>query len=267
MKPEIKTFQKKIYDFLKDNRRDFPWRNTTDPYSIMVSEVMLQQTQTSRVVEKYLSFIKSFPDTKTLAGATFPEVLSLWQGLGYNRRALWLKKSSEIITKDLGGIFSKTQKELMELPGIGTNTAGAIVAFAFNEPVVFIETNIRRVFIHEFFKDSAKISDKEILPLIESSLPNRNIRQWYYALMDYGVFLAKQTLNPNRKSKHYSVQSKFQGSIRQTRGEVLKTLLKAPCSLSDLKKQIESDHLDVALEQLIKEGFFIREDNILKLKS
>ncbi len=267
MNPEIKAFQKKIYAFFKDNRRDFPWRNTTDPYKILVSEVMLQQTQTSRVVEKYLAFIKSFPDTKTLAGATFPEVLRLWQGLGYNRRAMWLKKSSEIISKDLGGIFPNTQKELTKLPGIGTNTAGAIVAFAFNEPVVFIETNIRRVFIHDFFKDAENISDEEILPLIEEALPPKDVREWYYALMDYGVFLAKQTINPNRKSKHYSVQSKFKGSMRQTRGEILKELLIGSQESKDVKNKIKSEHFKIALEQLMDEGFVEKNGKVLQLKS
>jgi len=267
VQPEIKTFQKKIYDFFKDNRRDFPWRNTTDPYSIMVSEVMLQQTQTSRVVEKYLSFIKSFPDTKTLAGATFPEVLSLWQGLGYNRRTLYLKKAGDIVINELGGIFPTDQISLTKLPGIGTNTAGAIVAFAYNKPVVFIETNIRRVFIHEFFNDATEVSDKEILPLIQASLPDRDIRNWYYALMDYGAHLPKVTVNPNRKSKHYAVQSKFQGSVRQVRGKILKVLLENPSSFSELKQQIESSHVKKALEQLINEGFIEKNGDLLQLKS
>ena len=267
MNPEIKAFQKKIYAFFKDNRRDLPWRNTTDPYKILVSEVMLQQTQTSRVVEKYLAFIKSFPDTKTLAGATFPEVLRLWQGLGYNRRALWLKKSSEIISKDLGGIFPKTQEELTKLPGIGVNTAGAIAAFAFNKPVVFIETNIRRVFIHEFFSDQAEVFDKEILLLIEAALPPKDIREWYYALMDYGVFLKRQTTNPNRKSKHYAIQSKFEGSARQVRGQILKKLLKGRVLSTDLQRTLNSPHFSLALEQLKTEGFIVAEGASLKLKS
>lgn len=267
MSPDISTFQKKIYDFFKENRRDFPWRNTTDPYNICVSEIMLQQTQTSRVVEKYLLFIKEFPTLQKLNDATLPEVLKLWQGLGYNRRALYLKKACEIVTSELKGIFPSDQTSLTKLPGIGINTAGAIVAFAYNKPVVFIETNIRRVFIHEFFKDTLEVSDKEILPLIKASLPNRDTRNWYYALMDYGVFLAKQTTNPNRKSKHYAIQSKFHGSIRQIRGEILKELLIGSQTSEDLKDRIKSEHYKKALEQLIKEGFIEKNGDLLQLKS
>ncbi len=267
MNTEIKAFQKKIYDFFKKNRRDFPWRNTTDPYSILVSEVMLQQTQTSRVIEKYLAFLEVFPNHHAVSNATLPQVLKLWQGLGYNRRAMYLKKSCEIIKNELNDTFPSDPASLSKLPGIGINTAGAICAFAYNKSVVFIETNIRRVFIHEFFKNTLEISDKEILPLIEISLPSRDIRNWYYALMDYGAFLAKQTTNPNRKSKHYTVQSKFNGSVRQTRGQILQALLRGVRSVPGLAQQIESAHVESALDQLIKEGFIEKKGELLQLKS
>lgn len=300
MEEKIQAFQEKIWDFYHNNKRDFPWRNTTDPYSIMVSEIMLQQTQTSRVIEKYLSFINRFPDTKSLAGSSQPEVLKYWQGLGYNRRALYLKRAAESINAS-GNLFPQTIEDLEKLPGIGKNTAGAIVAFAYNRKVVFIETNIRRVFIHEFFKNDEEVSDKQILPLIESSLPNtekiipreeqqrsskarseftsevasrnpegvsRDVRNWFYALMDYGAFLPKVEKNPNHKSKHYTKQSKFEGSIRQSRGKILKFLLLKSYHKKDLEKEFEdTEKFEKALGQLIQEGFVVIKKDKLLLQS
>lgn len=265
----IKTtqFKNKIFEFYKKNKRDFAWRNTTDPYKILVSEIMLQQTQTSRVIEKYSNFLNAFPTIKDLAIAQQSEVLQLWQGLGYNRRALYLKRTAEIITSDYNQIFPTDLITLMSLPGIGKNTAGAISAFAFNKPVIFIETNIRRVFIHEFFKLQTAVDDKQILPLIQQTLDLTNPRDWYYALMDYGAYLATTTINPNRKSKHYTKQSKFEGSQRQVRGKILKLLL-----VSELKPDLLEGNFEdkvkytKALEQLISEGFVEIETNLIRLK-
>ena len=148
---QIPEFRKKIRSFYKENKREFAWRNTSDPYEILVSEMMLQQTQTGRVIEKYASFLNAFPTVSHLSKASTSEVLKAWQGLGYNRRALYLKRTAEIICEKHDGTFPKLKEELVELSGIGENTAGAVIAFAYNEPVIFIETNIRRVFIHEFF--------------------------------------------------------------------------------------------------------------------
>jgi A/G-specific adenine glycosylase len=263
---QIKQFQTLIQDFYKENKREFPWRETSDPYKILVSEIMLQQTQTSRVIHKYVEFLKAFPDINTLAEAKQFEVLKAWQGLGYNRRALYLKKSAFEIVKL--GKFPDTQKELVKLPGIGVNTAGAILAFAFNIPAVFIETNIRRVFIHEFFKDQNEVHDKDIKVLLEKTLDRKNPREFYYALMDYGVYLGKTIENPNIQSRHYAKQSKFEGSLRQTRGTILKLLLDGPIVLTTLKKEFsDNQQFKKAILQLIKEGFIEKKSSMIFLKS
>lgn len=222
-----KQFEKIIRAYYKDHKRNLPWRKTHDPYKIFVSEVMLQQTQAQRVVPKYRSFLKKFPAVKALAGAKLADVLREWQGLGYNRRALHLKRAAEKVVKDFGGKFPKDMKMLRTLPGVGPATAGDILVFAWSMPAVVIETNIRSVFIHFFFKDRMKVADKEILPLIEKTLQGenkKNPREWYYALFDYGAYL-KKTSNPGRRSAHYVIQSPFEGSYRQRRAHVLSNIL------------------------------------------
>lgn len=220
----IKQFQKKIYDYYLKNKRNFSWREQITPYKIFISEVMLQQTQTSRVIFKFEQWIQKFPDFKTLAEASQHEVLATWQGLGYNSRGIRLARSAEIIVTKFHEKLPDTLEELQSLPGIGPNTAGSISAFAFNKPVVFIETNIRTVFLHEFFKDKDSVCDKEILKLVEQTLDKNNPRDWYYALMDYGVYLKKELKINNKKSKQYAKQSKFIGSRRQVRGAIIRIL-------------------------------------------
>lgn len=237
--------------------RDFPWRNTTDPYRILVSEVMLQQTQVARVLIKYPAFISQFSNFKELASASTKDVLLAWQGMGYNRRALYLKKIAEIVVKKYKGKLPDDPVILDSFPGIGEATAASIVAFAFNKPVVFIETNIRRVFLHLFFEGrKLKVDDREILPLVKQTLDDKNPREWYWALMDYGAHLGKTVDNPNKKSKHYAVQSRFEGSDRQMRGEILRILLKKPQAekniVSILKKK--NGRVKNILQNMIKEG-------------
>jgi A/G-specific adenine glycosylase len=188
-----------------------------DSYRILVSEIMLQQTQVERVLDKYKVFIRIFPDFSSLAVAPLADILKVWQGLGYNRRAVALQKIAISVMKESRGRLPVTREELLKLPGIGKYTASAILTFACNQPNIFIETNIRRVFIHFFFRDRENISDAEILPLIEMTLDAGNPREWYYALMDYGAMLKKTVENPNRKSSHYKKQAPFHGSNRQLR--------------------------------------------------
>ncbi|OGZ00226.1 MAG: hypothetical protein A2945_04320 [Candidatus Liptonbacteria bacterium RIFCSPLOWO2_01_FULL_52_25] len=240
MERKIKKFRKTIWDYYRVRGRDFPWRRparrggTYDPYRILVSEIMLQQTQTGRVEWYYERFLKQFPNFKVLAKAPVRDVLRAWQGLGYNRRALSLKRTAEIVVKQYGGKLPKDETLLIELLGIGPGTAGAIRAFAFNLPTVFIETNIRRVFICSFLSYKQKVSDKDIFPLIDKTLDAKNPREWYWALMDYGSTLlttsgaGKKIVNPNRKSAHYTKQSKFEGSNRQLRGRILRLRLANP---------------------------------------
>ncbi len=264
----VNLFSKLIKDYYIKNRRDLPWRNTTDSYRIVVSEIMLQQTQVSRVLVKYKEFIKMFPTWRALVTASNREVLRVWSGIGYNRRALYLKKIAELIVSQYKSSLPQNYKILIEFPGIGETTAGLILAFAFNMPKVFIETNIRRVFIHHFFPDQTNISDKEILPLVEKTLDKKNPREWYYALMDYGTYLAKQVENPNKNSKHYLIQSAFVGSNRQIRGAILRELLKKS-SLS--KKDIyllpyKKEKLDKVLQELLKESFIIQKNDCYSIK-
>jgi A/G-specific DNA glycosylase len=221
----IRNFRKEIYGYFLKAGRDLPWRKTTNPYHILVSEIMLQQTQVERVLSKYPAFIKAFPDFKALHRASLEQVYKVWQGLGYNRRALSLKKIAGIILEKYNGKLPSSEAELMALPGIGKATASSIAAFGFNKPVLFVETNVRTVFIHHFFQTKAKIDDAEIVPLLNETLDRKNPGKWYSALMDYGTMLKKQYRNPSRKSAHYSRQSPFKGSRREIRGAILKLLV------------------------------------------
>ena len=222
---------------------------------------MLQQTQVERVASKYEEFVSVFPDLYCLSQSSLRKVLSLWKGLGYNRRALNLRLCAQKIVNDYSGDIPQSIDHLTQLPGIGKATASAIVAFAFNKPSVFIETNIRRVYIHFFFHDKEGIHDREILPIIEKTLKRRNPREWYYALMDYGSMLKKEFKNPNTKSLHYQKQSSFEGSRRQIRGVILKELLKEEqLSCSSLIKRLgkEPGKVKEILIQMQKEGIIQR---------
>ncbi|GAX59734.1 A/G-specific DNA glycosylase [Candidatus Scalindua japonica] len=254
----IRKFQDEIYSFYKKNGRDLPWRMTSDPYHILVSEIMLQQTQVQRVMEKYELFIRIFPDFYSLSNAPLQKILKTWQGMGYNRRAIALKKIAQKIVNEFDGNLPTSVETLMTFPGIGRATASAIAAFAFQCTTVFIETNIRRVFIHYFFPDTENVKDSDILPLVEKTVCTSNPREWYYALMDYGVMVKQNYENPNRKSAHYKRQSPFEGSNRQIRGMVLKLLVQEPnISARQIGQKLNThkDKLEYIIAQLVKEGF------------
>ncbi len=263
----IVRFRAKIRRYYKTYRRSFPWRNTHDPYRILVSEVMLQQTQTSRVKEKYPAFIKQFPTARSLADSTTSDVLTAWSGLGYNRRALFLKQAAEITIQKFNGRIPDSYDGLRTLPGVGHGTASAVLAFAYGIAVPFIETNIRSVFIHHFFPNKRKVSDKEILPLVAASLDTRNPRNWYYALMDYGVMLKEKNPNPSRRSAQHHKQSRFEGSHRQVRGMILKALLLKPHTEKRLVKTLKRSVPDTAqaLKDLAQEGFIKREKALWRI--
>lgn len=259
LKPEtVSTFQKIIYQHYRRNARKLPWRETDDPYQILISEIMLQQTQAQRVMRRYGQFITAFPDLASLAQAPLREILRIWQGLGYNRRALQLKQIAEIVISTYQGNLPRSLEALVRLPGIGRASASAILTFAFNEPTVFIETNIRAAFIHCFFQDRTDIKDKEIYPLVATTLDRSNPRTWYYALMDYGAMVKRWYRNPGRKSAHYQRESPFQGSNRQIRGMILRVLLEEPeISLLELVQKLKTNRkqLERAISELQKEGF------------
>jgi A/G-specific adenine glycosylase len=230
----------------------------------MVSEIMLQQTQVNRVIPKFQQFLAVFPTVTDLAEASLADVLRLWSGLGYNRRAKYLWQAAHKVVHEWQGAFPSDAKQLATLPGIGTNTAGAICAYAFNQPVVFIETNIRTVFIHHFFAGQTGVDDKEFRPLLEASLVGQEPRTFYWAVMDYGTFLKSQGNNIER-SKQYVKQSAFQGSRRQIRGQILRELIKSGATYTCLKQKIADDRYEAIVAELIREGLVKRDRQNISL--
>ena len=230
---------------------------------------MLQQTQVERVGTKYPEFIARFPNFRALAAASVSDVVSAWQGMGYNRRALALKRLAEIVVERYGGVLPKDPKILDSLPGIGWATACAIMAFAYGRAFPFIETNIRRVFIHFFFPRARKVSDAKILVRVAATLDTRNPREWYYALMDYGSYLARTVPNPNRRASQYRRQSPFEGSERQLRGRILAFLTKRGIAvrIDTLARTLGGSRRRIkkVLDTLAKEGFIIIRSNRISL--
>ncbi len=268
---ELRKFQRTVWDFYDKNKRAFAWRETTDPYQITVSEIMLQQTQTERVAKKFPEFLAAFSTWKKLADAPLPDLLRVWQGMGYNRRAIALQKIAVRVVNEFEGQLPNNPEILETFPGIGPNTAGSICAFAFNAPTVFIETNIRAVFLHHFFADQTKVHDKELLPIVEAALVTERAREWYYALMDYGVYLKKLHKNPARRSAHHARQSAFEGSDRQIRSGILKLLLKmTEASLETIFGNFpdtDNERVERLLGQLVHEGFVANEKGIFCIRS
>lgn len=238
--PELRVFVEFVAKKGRELYRDLPWRRTYDPYAIWISEVMLQQTQVSRVDGRWQRWLERFPTVDALAAAAPSDVLEEWQGLGYNRRALSVHRAAQAIS-EAGGVFPQDPKELVKLPGIGPATAAGIRAFAFNLHGVYLETNVRTVFLHELYPQAEGVPDSELVPLVELTCPasvtnaadtavetaetELTPRSWYYALLDYGAYLKKTIPNPSRRSKSHVKQSRFEGSHRQKRAELLRVLL------------------------------------------
>ena len=267
---EVELFKETVWDYYAKHARELPWRNpehdgSYDPYKILVSELMLQQTQVQRVISKFQEFLKVFPDIDSLAIAPLSEVIKCWQGLGYNRRAKYLHLAAKQICHDYNGKLPNTIQQLELLPGVGKNTAAAICVYAFNQPVSFIETNIRTVYIHHFFETSESVDDKEILKVVEETCDNENPRAWYWALMDYGSYLKTHVGNVNHRSKSYAKQSRFEGSKRQVRGAVLRMLSNDMLSFKQLEIGINDDRLYQVLEDLQAEGFIAKHNSKYQL--
>ena len=253
--------------------RVLPWRCIDDPYAVLVSEVMLQQTQVARVEKHWTRFLGLFPTIDALAAAGTADVLAQWQGLGYNRRALALKRAAEVCAAERGGKLPDTAEELEALPGIGPATAAGVMAFAYNRPSVYIETNVRTVFLHELFPACDKVSDRQLAPLVAATCPEDDARAWYYALLDYGAHLKTLVANPSRRSAHYTRQSAFEGSRRQKRAELVRIVLAEPgIGADELAERLDAferaagrDGVDAAtfdsiVGDLATEGFFRNEE-------
>ncbi|RDB61259.1 adenine glycosylase [Gordonibacter sp. 28C] len=255
--------------------RDLPWRGLDDPYAVLVSEIMLQQTQVARVGRFWERFMALFPTIDALASADTADVLAQWQGLGYNRRAIALKRTADACAAERGGALPDTAEELQRLPGIGPATAAGVMAFAYNRPSVYIETNVRTVFLHELFPDREKVGDKELAPLVADTCPEDDARAWYYALLDYGAHLKTQVANPSRRSAHYVRQSAFEGSRRQKRAELVRIVLASPgigaaelaerldaFELAGGRDRVDADVFEGIAADLVSEGFFRREGDV-----
>jgi len=265
------AFRSIIKNHYKTRGRKYPFRDSShynDPYKVIVSEIMLQQTQADRVVEKYLAFIKQFPDFKSLANASTENVLKAWIGLGYNRRALALKEIAETVITRYQGKLPASIEKLEEFPSIGSNTAASIATFAFNMAVPFIETNVRAVYLLFFFHGKENVKDTEILDIVKKTLDRENPREWYYALMDYGVLLKKTGRDPTKKSTDRPKQKPFKGSTRQFRGNILKALIQGPKMIDDLASElcIDKNVVENVAARLVAEGFLVKEGSKYKIK-
>lgn len=262
-------FVQLVWEQGRAHGRDLPWRYLDDPYAVMVSEVMLQQTQVKRVLSYWPRFMAQYPTIDALAAASTADVLASWQGLGYNRRALALKRAADVCSARYGGSMPGTYQELLDLPGVGPATAAGIMAFAYQKPGSYIETNVRTVFLHVLFPDCEKVPDKVLEPLVALTCPDDAPREWYYALLDFGAHLKAVVGNANRRSSAYSRQSTFEGSRRQKRAELLRIVLDEPgisldraCELlgefeRDRKReQVPKDLFDELVSQMEGEGFF-----------
>ena len=278
--PDLAVFVAAVAEHGRELYRDFPWRRTHDPYEVLVSEVMLQQTQVSRVAARYEDWLADFPTLDALAAAPLEAVLRSWQGLGYNRRAIALKRAAEQVVADhaekhLPGAPSLPDDEaaLRALPGVGPATAAGVLAFAFGRPAVYLETNVRAVFLHELFSDRDGVPDREIVPLVfaaveEAGRQGIQPREWYYALLDYGAHLKRTLPNPSRRSAHHAPQSRFEGSRRQKRAWLLRSVIAEPgrssgdyaLELAEAERRAgrpvpSEDEVASILESLAAEGF------------
>jgi A/G-specific adenine glycosylase len=263
----VSQFQSIIWQHYHDHGRTFPWRETDNPYHVLVSEIMLQQTQTSRVVSKYSEFISTFPDFFALARAPLREILFVWQGLGYNRRALALQRTAQEIVGHFDGQLPSDPEVLQQFQGIGQYTAAAVVAIAFNKPTVFLETNIRTVFLHHFFEKSEKITDRNIFPLVKATLVKENPREWYYALFDHGAMLKRERTAIAGITRHR--QSPFRGSDREMRGRILQLVLAresiAEQELAGFLNE-KSERVRKIITQMQEEGFIDIVDGLIRIK-
>lgn len=272
-------FAERVWDEGARHRRELPWRYLDDPYAVLVSEVMLQQTQVARVERFWRRFLAALPTLDALAAADTATVLELWQGLGYNRRALALKRAADECAVAHGGRLPEGYEELLALPGVGPATAAGVRAFALNQPGIYLETNVRTVLLHELFPGTEGVRDRELEPYLADSCPADDPRGWYYALLDYGAHLKATVPNPSRRSAHHGRQSAFEGSRRQKRSWVVRRVLAAEATgvaASQVLAELEAAEAAAGrpavgealfasiVSDLVAEGFFRQEGDRLQ---
>lgn len=256
---QIRQFRQDVWEYYRDYGRSMPWRDNPSPFNVLLSELMLQQTQVPRVIPKFNAFLYTCSNFADLSKLPLSEVLALWSGLGYNRRAKYLYQTAQIVTTQFSGQLPKTFDELVQLPGVGPNTAGAIMAYAYNQPSVFVETNIRTVLFHHFFPDSTGVDDKVLLQIAEQVLDRENPREWYWALMDYGTYLKQHRGGRLDTSRHYKKQSPLKDSLREMRGRIVKALVAQTMTDARLRRAVAADErYEKALNALIAEGIVVQ---------
>jgi A/G-specific adenine glycosylase len=255
-----RSIQKRILPWYREHgRHDLPWRASRDPYRVLVSELMLQQTQVPRVIPKYNAFIAEFPTVRRLAVADRAAVLRHWQGLGYNNRAVRLHALARVVSERLDGVLPQEYDALRALPGIGPYTAGAIMSFAYDKPAPCVDVNIRRVLSRIAWRKSERPSQTAIDALALRAVTQApSPHDWHSALMDFGSAVctarspkcascqvrplcASKGMRPDEvASREHARQPSFLGSIRWWRGQILKRVLEEPRGRAALLRSIRN---------------------------
>jgi A/G-specific adenine glycosylase len=229
---DVSRVQAALLDWYARHGRDLPWRRTRDPYAILVSEVMPQQTQVERVIPKWHAWLARFPTLEALASASRADAIRAWQGLGYNLRAVRLHAIACQCAAEFGGQLPRSVEELMRLKGIGRYTAGAVACFAYEQPVAMVDTNVRRVLARVFGVEPARVE-----AMAQSVVPVRSAYAWNQALMDLGATLCRahqplclvcpllsECAGPRDEAPSKAPQGEFRGSRRFHRGRILDLL-------------------------------------------
>lgn len=277
-KEKEKKFRRDLWRWWKQHRRDFLWRRTEDPYAILISEIMLQQTQADRVLPKYEAFMKRFPNITALSNARSASVIREWQGLGYNSRALWLKAAAQMIVANYRGAVPREEEELIALPGVGLYTAKAIRAFAWNLQSAPVDTNIRRILIRHF----GIVAENDLQTFANQMTPRGRSRDWSAMLMDFGALVCtasnpscaalgmKHILEPKPGAK----QKPFKDSDRFWRGRIVEVLRGQPeVSSAVLWREIErlggtkisKARVEHIVKSLLSDGLILKEKSTIKL--
>lgn len=285
---QVTQFQNLILDWFATNQRDLPWRHTHDPYAVMVSEVMLQQTQVDRVKNYWPAWLDRWPTFENLANAPTADIIRAWAGLGYNRRAVNLKRAAEFILKEGSFTYFDTLAKLQTIPGIGPGTAGALMNFVWNIDTPFLEVNIKRILQRlaigpETINGWAK--DKELMEVAKAVLPANKARIWPHALMDFGALACRpndpfcetcplgKILPPKRlldKSKpstlHPKPSIKFETTNRYWRGQILKALHTQSQSVSNLYRELLKLNPELAPNRFKQLANDLKQDGLIIIK-